>query len=380
MNLTDIDRNAKIERIEWTRLPGRRPRIAGRNARLPDVHGIEIHVVMARVTIAGVRGIGWSVVSKENAQKLIGKTIGEMLDAKNRIKPEFRSIEIPLLDWLGQVPGHPVYGLVDPKRLDGKPFRAACYDTSLYMDDLELDDVDALKLIQGNAQYGLDHGHRNFKMKIGRGARHMPTDKGLARDIAVVNAVRETIGPDGMLLVDVNNGYTLNLAKTFLTETKASKLFFIEEPFHEDPPISRALKDWMSEQGMATLLADGEGNAAPQLVQWAIDGVIDVLQYDIFMPGFTRWLEMADEIRAARVKIAPHHYGAILGNYVTPHLAPASEDFLFAEWDEATIDGLDASGYRVRDGFAEVPNQPGFGLTLDEAFYEKRLKEVGWAV
>jgi L-alanine-DL-glutamate epimerase-like enolase superfamily enzyme len=217
-------------------------------------------------------------------------------------------------------------------------------------------------------------------MKIGRGARHMPTDKGLSRDIAVVNAVRETIGGDGKLLVDVNNGYTLNLAKTFLTETKSSNLFFIEEPFHEDPPVSRALKDWMKDEGMKTLLADGEGDAAPHLIRWAIDGAFDVLQYDIFIPGFTRWLEIADEIRPVGVKIAPHHYGAILGNYVTPHLSPLSKDFLFVEWDEAQIDGLDASAFGVTDGFVEVSNRPGFGLKLDEDYFAKRVSDTGWSV
>lgn len=380
MTLTDIDRTAKLSRIDWATLPAKRPRVAGKNARLPDVHGIDINVLMCRITFGDIRGIGWSAVSKDVAQKVVGKTVGEMLDASDRIKPEFRPIEIPLLDYLGQAPGHPVYGLIDPHRLDGSIFKARCYDTSLYMDDLEVDDASAVKLQKEHSRYGLDHGHRNFKMKIGRGARHMPTDKGLARDIMVVNAVRETIGPDGALLVDANNGYTLNLAKTFLTETKSSKLFFIEEPFHEDPPVSRALKDWMKEQGMATLLADGEGAAAVHLVDWAKDGVIDALQYDIFNPGFTRWLELCDELRETHVKVCPHHYGAILGNFVTPHLSAASENFLFDEWDEAKIDGLDTSAYRVRDGYAEVPNAAGFGLKLDHAFFDRRVREIGWSV
>ena len=37
-------------------------------------------------------------------------------------------------------------------------------------------------------------GHRAFKLKIGRGAMHMSLDQGTQRDIAIIHAVRQTIG------------------------------------------------------------------------------------------------------------------------------------------------------------------------------------------
>ena len=66
---------------------------------------------------------------------------------------------------------------------------------------------------------GVERGHRAFKVKVGRGARWMATDAGLDRDVAVVGAVRDAIGPDCNLFADANNGYTLNLAKEFLERT-----------------------------------------------------------------------------------------------------------------------------------------------------------------
>jgi L-alanine-DL-glutamate epimerase-like enolase superfamily enzyme len=305
-----------------------------------------------------------------------------MLDEHDRVKPAFRGIECPLLDWLGRAPGHPVYGLVDPALLNGGMFRVPCYDTSLYMDDLGRagSDADAVKILQDEAAEGLARGHRAFKMKIGRGARHMPPAEGLKRDIAVVNGVRETIGPGATLLVDANDGFTLNQAIEFLRQTASSKLTWLEEPFHEDPPLCSNLRDWMNNNHLDTLLADGEGDASPHLLQWAKDGIVDVLQYDIFSPGFSRWLELAEEINPKGVKAAPHHFGAILGNFTMPHLAPALDGFLFVEWDEATIDGLDTSAYRIVDGEIEVPDRPGFGLEIDDQLFIGRVRDGGWSI
>src|SRR5687768_8852341 len=110
----DFDRAAKIERIEWVRLTARRPRPAGKNARLGE-HGINVSVPVARITAGGVSGYGWSVVSEEHAKSLVGKTIGELLtDKPPAVRREFRPIEIPILDWLGRATKRPVYTLVNP--------------------------------------------------------------------------------------------------------------------------------------------------------------------------------------------------------------------------------------------------------------------------
>ena len=53
-----------------------------------------------------------------------------------------------------------------------------CYDTSLYIDDLHIkDDSEAASLIASEALEGADRGHKAFKIKVGRGAMHMPLKK-----------------------------------------------------------------------------------------------------------------------------------------------------------------------------------------------------------
>ncbi len=76
------------------------------------------------------------------------------------------------------------------------PFRVPCYDTSLYFDDLHVDDDDeAVALLVDEARQGYARGHRHFKIKVGRGARHLPLDKGTGRDIAIIRAIRAAVGP-----------------------------------------------------------------------------------------------------------------------------------------------------------------------------------------
>ena len=183
-----------------------------------------------------------------------------------------------------------------------------------------------------------------------------------------------------MLLVDANNGFNMNLTKQFLEDTAGAKLFFIEEPFHEDGELYRRLHEWIAQKDMKTLIADGEGDYSRHLLEWALQDRVDVLQYDIFNPGFSHWLELAPTLHGHGIKAAPHHYGNLVGNHVSCHLAAALDGFLFAEWDEAKADGLDASAWSIKDGKALVPDRAGFGLDLDEPFYAKRVKEEGFVV
>jgi len=181
-------------------------------------------------------------------------------------------------------------------------------------------------------------------------------------------------------MIDANNGYNLNLARRVLSETAAAGVYWIEEPFHEDLRLYRALKDWFHEQGLETLIADGEGSASPYLLEWAAGGAVDVIQYDVLRPGFGRWLELGPQLDAAGVRSAPHHYGEPFGNYAACHLAASIERFEGVEWDEASVPGLDASAYTIAEGVVHVPALPGFGLALDERTYSEAIRADGFTV
>ena len=373
--------NSKIDRIECVPLIGTRPRQAGCNSRL-QVHGLHVRPPIARITTDdGATGFGLSRLSEEDTAELVGAPLSEAFDPENGVSERFRGLEYPLWDLAGKLAGKPVYEMLGGEPDEDGVFRARCYDTSLYIDDLHLtDDNEAAALIASEALEGKARGHTAFKIKVGRGAMHMPLQQGTHRDILVIRAVRNAVGPDATILIDANNGYNLNLTKHVLSETADAKVYWMEEAFHEDASFYANLREWLNSEGLETKIADGEGGASLNLLQWAEEGLVDIIQYDIFHPGFTRWLELGPQLDEWNVGSAPHHYGGHYGNYVSCHLSAAIQGFEFTEWDEADTPGLDDSGYSISDGLVSVPNSPGFGLNLDEEIYARAVKENGFDV
>lgn len=314
---------------------------------------------------------------------MLGRALAELFLPGRGSTELGRPFDFPLWDLVGQRLGQPVYQVA--ANFVGKesrvPLRVPCYDTSLYFDDLHLtDDAEAVALIADEAQQGYARGHRNFKIKVGRGARHLPLETGTQRDIAIIHAIRAVAGPSGQIMIDANNGYNLNLTKRVLKETAAARVFWMEEAFHEDPVLYRDLNAWLQGEGIATLLADGEGWAAPLLLDWAREGLIQVIQYDIHSHSFTQWLALGQQLDAWSVRSAPHHYGGHIGNYTAPHLAAAIDGFTFVEWDEASTLGVDVPGYVVEAGQVIVPSTPGFGMTLDEDAFQHAVASNGYVV
>ena len=373
--------NSKIDRIECVPLIGTRPRQAGCNSRL-QVHGLHVRPPIARITTDnGATGFGLSRLSEEDTAELVGAPLSEAFDPENGVSERFRGLEYPLWDLAGKLAGKPVYEMLGGEPDEDGVFRARCYDTSLYIDDLHLtDDNEAAALIASEALEGKARGHTAFKIKVGRGAMHMPLQQGTHRDILVIRAVRNAVGPDATILIDANNGYNLNLTKHVLSETADAKVYWMEEAFHEDASFYANLREWLNSEGLETKIADGEGGASLNLLQWAEEGLVDIIQYDIFHPGFTRWLELGPQLDEWNVGSAPHHYGGHYGNYVSCHLSAAIQGFEFTEWDEADTPGLDDSGYSISDGLVSVPNSPGFGLNLDEDIYTRAVQENGFVV
>ena len=371
----------RITRVEAGTLVGRRPREAGGNARL-GAHGREVRVPLLRLSTAdGASGFGPARLDAGQAGAVLGAQLETLITAERGVADAVAALEFPLRDLLGQVTGVPVYQLVAGRvgRPVTGPLRVPCYDTTLLIDDLHLDDdAAAAALIAEEARYGHAHNHRSFKIKVGRGAHHMPLEQGTRRDIAVIRAVREAVGADARIMIDANNGYNLNLAKRVLAETADCQLFWLEEAFQEDPVLYEELRAWMERERLAVLIADGEVWAPPELMDWARQGLVDVIQYDIFRHGFSNWLRTGAQLDAWGARSAPHHYGRHVGNYVAGHLAAAIERYTFVEWDEVTTPGLDASAYRVEQGQVIIPEAPGFGLALEESVFRAAVAQGGF--
>ncbi|WP_410514019.1 enolase C-terminal domain-like protein [Paenibacillus sp. BR2-3] len=381
MSLLGTEHGLCIDQIERGCLRGERWRDIGCNAR-KGWHGKAVPLDLVRITIGGITGFGWSTLSRTQAQSMIGTKVQDIFTSGMRVRPKYHGIEYPLLDWLGHWTGKPVYSLFNPTmpNIAEDPLTVPCYDATIYFDDLHLDDDhEAVTLMQAKALEGWKAGHRAFKIKVGRGARHMPLQQGIKRDIVIIKGIREAVGVQSQIMIDANNSYNLNITKEVLEATAEVNITFIEEPFYEDPVLYEDLKNWMSKQNLKVMIADGEGlTVAPSIVDWAKQGLIDVLQFDIRFYGFNKLLEMGDQLLGSTVKQAPHNYGGPYGNYASCHVAPVLERFLTIEWDEVRVPGLEAHDYFITDGRVKVPATPGFGLQLDDKYFMKSVQAEGW--
>ena len=334
---------------------------------------------IARVTTSdGLMAFGWSRIDRQKADSLVGFSFQDAFHPQRGVSTDYLALDMPLWDLAGKLADRPVYELLSGET-NTTALRAPCYDTSLLMDDLDLEDDDeAASLIASEAVKCATRGHRSFKIKIGRGAMHMPVEEGLRRDIRVIKAVREALGAEARILIDANNGYNLNLAKRMLTETADADIYWIEEPFHESWQWNGPFKKWLQQQGLDVLVADGEGVASEQLLTMAENGFIDVVQYDIF--GFTDWVVLGPKLDAINIRTAPHNYAGLYGNCAACHLAGGIRRFEMVEWDEASATGLDASVYSIADGHVNVPRLPGFGLQLDPDVFQQAVRDRGFTV
>ena len=362
----------RIDSIEKITLHGKRPRSIGYNAR-KSTHGSRVSDPVVRLrTAGGGHGISWSRLSQDEAEGLMGRTVGELFRLPGGCTQEGRCIDLPLWDLVARLLDMPLYRLLGSR---GQRL-VRLYDASIYIDDLELDDDGARQLFADEVASGLEHGYRHFKIKVGRGARWMDTDPGLLRDALVVRAVRDAAGASAKIMIDANMGNTLNTATRMLELCADCDLYWFEEPFAEDRELNEALKMFIEENGWSILVADGEFAPPPYFFDLVRDGWIDVVQHDFHALGLTWWRETAAAIEGWGGRCAPHTWGSYIERYTHAHFAASVANYELLEASPALMPGVIDDDWVMEDGCLVVPDTPGSGFDVEPKVFEEGL-EVG---
>ncbi len=133
----------RITMIEGLVVDLRRPGMVGRNARL-GLHGDTVHDPIVRVhTSGGAVGIGWSRLKREQAETLLGSTLGDLFHLPEGCTPAGRIVDPVLWDLAARMLGKPLYQVI------GEPLgsrEVEVYDSSIYHDDFGADDDEAVKI------------------------------------------------------------------------------------------------------------------------------------------------------------------------------------------------------------------------------------------
>ena len=191
-------------------------------------------------------------------------------------------------------------------------------------------------------------GFNGVKLKIGS-----PQEE---RDIERVRAVRKAIGFDRKLMVDANQGLTLERALRFVRRLEDCRVDWLEEPFprHDLESYNRLAA------ATETPLAAGEREFSVEPFRRLVASrCISVVQPDLLrVGGVTGWRLVAGLTESNLLRLAPHFY-----REYDVHLAAAAPSLIAIEsfdW----LDSLLEFPFEVVDGLAVVPDRPGFGATL----------------
>jgi L-alanine-DL-glutamate epimerase-like enolase superfamily enzyme len=363
----------RITRIVGFDLIGTRPKLVGKNSRL-DVHGRQATDRMIRLfTNAGVEGIGNCRASKETLGQLLGKNPFDFYQsAERRMAGPLGPGTMPLWDLVGKVLNKPIFQLLG----GAGPEKVPVYDGSIYFSDLLPENSqESLDCFRKEIDMGLAAGHRAFKVKIGRGAKWMPREEGYARDAQVLQAIRKHAGPEILVGVDANNGYDPAQTKRLLQDLPDYRIAFLEELFPEQIEQCLELRQFISQHGWKTLIADGETQQTLEAYKPFIAArAIDVFQGDMNRFGIEGILTEAAWCRAQGLTVGPHNWGSLIGFYMQLHIGRAITNFYRAEHDPLSTDILIADGYRIQDGCGGVPDTPGFGLGLNDDRFRAKTR------
>jgi mandelate racemase len=217
--------------------------------------------------------------------------------------------------------------------------------------------MDGLDAAPGEAEKAIARGFRAVKIKIGY--------PDVATDLAVIRAIRRAVGADVKLMVDYNQSLSIIDAKQRLHALAGEQLTWVEEPMR-----------WENFVGNAEIAAEsqtpvqmGENWWWPDDAAKALDAkaspfaMLDVMK----IGGVTGWLRAAAYCAMRGVPVSSHLFPEFSSHLLAA--TPTSHWLEYQDWADPIL----AEPYRVKDGFIEMPERDGVGVSWNETVVSQYL-------
>ena len=219
--------------------------------------------------------------------------------------------------------------------------------------------------VSSDASRLVEEGYRGLRLKIGR-----------KRDVAIVRALRDTVGNEVTLRVDCNQGYSTHEA---IRAIKAMERYDIE--LVEQPTI------WWDFKALATVAEAVDTPIMPHEsiflisdVKALIDlGALGVLGLKMYRPGggITNARKLLDMAKLMGIPCLIHddvELGVSLAA-ASHFIAARFRDLKFkpelSGYPEWIADDVVKPPIKIKNGYVEVPEGSGLGVELDEEKIEK---------
>ena len=267
------------------------------------------------------------------------------------------AIDIALWDIVGKTANLPLYRIFGGFRSE-VPAYVTCGYYRDGKDDAELKD---------EVQKLLEQGHTGFKAKVG--------GLSLERDVERMALIREVIGDQKDLMIDVNRAWDLETAIRGAQLLEPLNPRWLEEPVRWEDD-RRALKLLSNKTRIP--LSGGESEVTSYGCRAMIEEqAIQILQFDCTMfGGFTEGRKMAGLCELNHVQVAPHH-----DCFIHAHIVAGSPAGCIVEaFTDPERDPLQAELFEdppvIKNGMMTLKEQPGLGLTLSEAAMKKFSERI----
>jgi len=318
-------------------------------------------------------------------ETFLGKETDEFLEMEGGVatgvKPAFQDVfkrhgwmNLLAFDLAGRDLGVSCVDMLGGRRRD----TIDAYDTTIWHQDM-ITPENAAKQEGEDAAASYADGYRQFKIKVGRGGRWMLPKEGMQRDVEVVLAVREAVGPDCNIMVDANFGYDghMDLLEDFVRETLPANLFWLEEMVTADVVSYRQLRSMRDRLGCQSMLVCGEVDftpISPVFADLMKERLIDGFQPDTVTIGFSTIQAIGGQLESAGVQVIPHNFNN--GNFGTRAniiLGAASSGSVELEDERYLPNVYKTDGFVFQNGAYEVVDAPGLGLEVDEDVFQRHF-------
>jgi galactonate dehydratase len=274
------------------------------------------------------------------------------------VQSALSAIDIACHDLIGQELGVPVWKLLGGRFHESVP----AYANGWYRTERDPGAV------AERAREVVGRGYRGIKLDPFGAASFELSPAERERSSAIVAAVREAVGPDVALMVEMHGRFTGAAAAAVAADLEPYRPEWLEEPV---PPAD---VNGFRRVRAATALPVAAGERVhhlPDFRELIEEGLVDVLQADItHFGGFTALRKLAGWAESYNLLLAPHNVCGPVGTAAALHFCVATPGAKvlehFNDFADPWVFDLFEGAPRVEgDGCFAVPEAPGLGLRLN---------------
>lgn len=201
-----------------------------------------------------------------------------------------------------------------------------------------------------------------------------PMGESEALDLELVAGARRGIGDDATLLIDAGCVWDARTALQRAHRFADYNIGWLEEPLHQDDLDGYR---WLRDRSPVPI-ASGEGECGRAAFRpWIDQHALDVYQVDLARNGFTEAAYIRQRVEEVGARLCNHCYKTPISVAACLHwLSTCRDAFIFEDCVEDSPLRHDLTQERVQadgDGTIAVPDGPGLGVTLNEAFINETL-------